>query len=200
MSEQAMRLMSADEFLEWCQFQEGRYELVDGALVAMTGARNRHDQILMNTHGTLYNQLRGHRCRAFSPDRAVRIPAGNVRRPVAGFDCGSFNEDETWADAPFLLVEILSPSTRANDLLDKLDEYKTIASLCHIVIVDPDVPKVRHWSRRADLTWSEVILEGLDAAVQIPDLPATLDLGTLYEGLTFRPRPRLVLEAEAAPR
>ena len=196
MSDQAIQRMSADEFLDWCLYQEERYELVDGIPLAMTGARRVHDQVLMNAHGMLYNAMRGHRCRAFSPDTAVRIPSGGVRRPDAGIDCGNFNPNETWADAPLLVIEILSPSTRTFDLFDKLDEYKTIQSLRHIVLIDPEAPDVRHWSRDAAGHWSQLVLTGLDAAIRLPELPAALDLATLYEGVPFRPRPRLVRDGD----
>ena len=192
MSDQAVRRMSVDEFLDWCLYQDERYELVDGIPRAMTGAKRVHDQILMNVHGMLYNRLRGQRCRAFSPDTAVRIPAGGVRRPDAGIDCGDFNPNDTWADAPFLVVEILSPSTRTFDLFDKLDEYKTIPSLKHIVLIDPETPEIRHWSRDTTGAWTYLVLAGLDAVLQLPELSGSIDLATLYEGVTFRPRPRLV--------
>ena len=192
MSDQAVQRMSPDEFLDWCLYQEERYELVDGIPQARTGAKRVHDQVLVNSIGLLFNQMRGHRCRAFSPDTAVRIPAGGIRRPDAGIDCGAFNPTDTWADAPFLVIEILSPSTRTFDLFDKLDEYKSVSSLKHIVLIDPEMPEVRHWFRGADSDWTHRVLTGLDAAIQLPELPVTLDLATLYEGVTFRPKPRLV--------
>lgn len=194
MSDQAIRRMAANEFLEWCLYQEERYELVDGIPRAMTGAKRVHDQVLVNSISLLFMLLRGHRCRAFSPDTAVRIPSGGVRRPDAGIDCGSFNPNDTWADAPFLVIEILSPSTRAFDLFDKLDDYKTIPSLKHIVLIDPETPEVRHWSRDAAGVWTHLVLTGLDASIQLSELPGTIGLATLYEGVTFRLRPRLVRE------
>ena len=200
MSEQAIRRMSADAFLNWSLSQPDRHELVDGVPRAMTGAKRGHDQIVMNAHGMLFNLLRGHRCRAFTADTAVRIPNGNIRRPDAGIDCGAFNRDETWADAPWLVIEVLSPSTRAFDMVDKLEEYKSIPSLCHIVLIDPDTPEARHWSREPGGVWDHVRLEGMEVAVRLPDLPGPLDLATLYEGIPFRPRPRLVREGDDDPR
>ena len=64
------------------------------------------------------------------------------------------------------------------------------------MIVDP---KVRHWSRGVDDNWSHVILDGLDAVIQVAEPLIVLDLLAMYEGLTFRPRPRLVLEGNAEP-
>lgn len=55
MSERAAIRMSANEFLEWSLHQSTRYELVDGIPVAMAGAKRRHDQIVANLHGILFN-------------------------------------------------------------------------------------------------------------------------------------------------
>lgn len=194
MSEHAIRRMTADEFLDWGLSQPLRYELVEGVPVAMAGAKRRHDRIVMALHAILVQRLAGHGCVAFSADTAVRIPSGNIRRPDAGIDCGCFDDNATSADAPFLVVEVLSPSTRDFDMFGKLDEYKAVPSLRHIVIIDPDTPQAYHWSRLADGTWSHELLEGLEAEITLPEIPCALDLATLYAGLTFQPRPRLVQE------
>jgi Uma2 family endonuclease len=192
MSEHAVTRMSAEEFLEWGLNQELRYELVDGVPVAMAGAKQRHDRIVMNAQGLMYAQLRGKACRNFSADIAVRIPAGNIRRPDAGIDRGAFDGDATTAGAPFLVIEVLSASTREFDLLRKLEEYKTVPSLAHIVLVDPDSPRVFHWSRPPREDWRYAVLEGLAAVITLPEIDCVLYLAALYDGLTFRSRSRLV--------
>jgi Uma2 family endonuclease len=186
--------MSAEEFLEWGLHQEPCYELVDGVPVAMADAKQPHDLIVANVHGILYNLLRGKKCRYFTADLAVRIPAGNVRRPDAGIDCGVFDREATTAAAPTLVLEVLSPLTRDFDMFGKLEEYKTVPTLAHVVIVDPDTPQVFHWSRSQNEPWSHVLLEGLDAVIPLPDVDGAMELASLYDGLTFRPLPRLVRE------
>ncbi|HLB99396.1 MAG TPA: Uma2 family endonuclease, partial [Acetobacteraceae bacterium] len=115
--------MSADEFLEWDQLQERRHELVDGLPVAMAGAKRRHDRIVVNAISSVAGQLSLGPCNVFTSDTAVRIPAGNVRRPDLGIDCGRFIDDAAAADAPTAVIEVLSPSTREFDMFVKLDEY-----------------------------------------------------------------------------
>jgi Uma2 family endonuclease len=198
MSERAVTRMSVEQFLEWGLHQELRYELVEGVPVAMTGAKRQHDQIVANAHGMLYNLLRGHKCRQFTADLAVRIPMGNIRRPDAGIDCGPPDDDATTAIAPMFVLEVLSPSTGDFDMFGKLEEYKTVPTLAHIVIVDPDTPQVFHWSRLQNEAWRHELLEGLDAVIQLPEVEGAIDLASLYEGLTFRPLPRLVREGEAS--
>jgi len=192
MSEHAIRLMTPEEFLQWGLSQDRRYELVDGVPMAMAGAKRRHDRIVMKLHSLLDQRLAGHHCLPFTADTAVRIPSGNIRRPDAGIDCGTYDDNATAADAPLLVVEVLSPSTRDFDMFGKLDEYRSVPSLRHIVIIDPDAPQAYHWTRDADGTWHHALLEGLDAVITIPDIPCALELATLYEGLTFTPRPRLM--------
>ena len=187
--------MDAHDFLAWCLDQELDYELVDGVPVAMTRARRRHDQIVVNVIAELRNQLRGATCRPFSDDTAVHIPNGNIRRPDAGVDCGIFDDQAMAADQPVLVVEVLSPSTRAFDMVGKLEEYKTVASLRHVLLVDPDEPQVLHWMRADDGAWTHHPREGLDAAIALAPPGVTLRLADVYEGLTFRPMPRLVLES-----
>ena len=189
---EAIRAMGQDEFLAWARDREGRYEFVDGVPVAMAGAKRRHDQIVVNVIGELRNQLRGAACRPFTADTAVRIPAGNVRLPDAGVDCGTFRDETNWADEPTVVIEVLSASTRDFDLFVKVEEYKTVPSLRHILIVDPDEARAVHWSRNTGGTWSFQAHEGLEAAIVASPPPLTLKLADLYEGLTFMAKPRLV--------
>jgi len=53
-----------------------------------------------------------------------------------------------------VVIEVLSASTRDFDLFGKVEEYKTVPSLRHIVIVDPDEARAVHWIRGADAAWS----------------------------------------------
>jgi Uma2 family endonuclease len=198
MSERAVHRMTADEFLEWDEFQESRHELVDGLPVAMAGAKRRHDQIVVNAIVSIGGQLGSGRCRVCTADTAVRIPAGNVRRPDVGIDCGKFDDGAAAADAPVVVIEVLSPSTREFDMFVKLDEYKTVLSLTHIILIDPDTPQVIHWTRPLGGTWTIQEIESLDSHIALPELDVTLSLAVLYAGLTFRPRPRLIADEDLA--
>ena len=188
MSQSALRRMTAEEFLQWDLDQpDARHELIDGVPVAMTGARRRHDRIVVNALSQLDVRLRGGPCEAFTPDTAVRIPNGNVRRPDAGVVCGPDDDDLTYAAAPRLVIEVLSPTTRAFDLARKLEEYKSIASLDYILLVDPDMPEVILWSRSGARGWEHTVVEGLESTIDLPALRITLPLADLYARVRFEP-------------
>jgi hypothetical protein len=51
---------------------------------------------------------------------------------------------------PLLIVEILSPSTRANDLARRLPDYKALPSVREIWLVDTERRWAQVWWRDAD--------------------------------------------------
>lgn len=192
MSERGVRKMTADEFLAWNEGQEHRHELVDGVPVAMAAVRRRHDQVVVNALVALGAHFGVGQCRAFSSDTAVRISEYQVRYPDVGVDCGTFHDEKREADAPRLVIEVLSDTTRAFDFVEKLEEYKSVTSLRDIIFVDTDEPQLIHWARQSDGTWERRVMEGPEATLDIPDLGLVLAFRVLYAGLTFRAKPRLV--------
>lgn len=94
------RTMTAEAFLDGCLGQEGRWELVDGVPVAMAGAKQVHDRVVVNALLALGGQLRGGPCRPRTGDVAIGIPNGNIRRPDLGVDCGRFEPESLTATDP----------------------------------------------------------------------------------------------------
>jgi Uma2 family endonuclease len=191
MSDTATQPLTEAAFFAWLERQERRFELVSGQPRAMVGGTLRHDTICGNAMAALRARLRG-RCRVWTADVAVRIPGGNLRYPDVTVDCGTPQDDARTAIEPRLVVEVLSRSTSEFDQTEKLEEYRSVPSLAHVVIVDPAQPQLRLHSRGADGVWSSAPHVGLDAQVALTALDITVPLSELYDGLTFRPRPRLV--------
>jgi Uma2 family endonuclease len=186
-------LMTADEFYTWLADQEdGKFELVGGEPRLVAGANRRHDRIAVNALWLLGSGLVGHSCQPFTSNIHIRIPNGNLRHADVGVECGRPPDDSMEADCPFLLIEILSPRTRAFDRNDKLEEYKMIEALSHILLVDPDFPQVRLYSRDRAGAWTSERHEGLEMVIEFQNLPVRLLLSELYDRLEFRPRPMLV--------
>ncbi len=193
MSDRAIIQMAADEFLEWDLGQEERHELIDGVPVAMAGAKLRHDRVVVNAVVALGVGLRGSRCEPFSADVAIRIPNGNVRRPDVGVHCEPFDDEAAFSACPRLVVEVLSRSTSQFDQFVKLEEYKTVACLDYILLVNPEAPDVMLWSRGGD-EWRQRRLLGQESLIELPKLTVVLPLTELYAGVRFPPRQRLVFE------
>ena len=84
------------------------------------------------------------------------------------------------------------------ELVDGVPVAMAGPTLGHIVIVDPGTPQVFHWSRSPNEPWTHVLPEGLDAVIHSPRIEGTIDLASLYEGLTCRPQPRRVRGGDPA--
>jgi len=182
--------MTVDQFLDWQLRQERLHELVDGVpvlpLKMMTGATQRHDRVVVNALAGLVNQLRGKPCRPMTDDVAVRIPSGNIRRPDITVDCGKGSDREMTATEPRVVIEVLSPSTLSFDRFRKVEEYKTVGSMQVIVLIDTEAPQVTVHRRTAEV-WSAETVEGIDAAIELQEIDARLQLADLYEGVSFDP-------------
>jgi Uma2 family endonuclease len=191
------RKVTPEEFYRFVRARDGgRYELVDGEIVARAGANRRHDHIAANGIRLLGNALAGQtKCSVFTMDTVLRIPGQTNRRQADfGIDCGNPPEDSLEADRPRLIAEILSGTTAEIDVIDKVPEYQTIPGLEVILVIDPNWPRVRVWRRSPDGTWPPrpERADGLDAAIKLPQWDLVIRLIDLYGRLDFRPRPILI--------
>jgi Uma2 family endonuclease len=188
MAEPRLRRMTPEEFFAWQERQDKLYELVDGLpvlpLKMMTGASQAHDRVVVNIIAALHRQLRGGLCRPTTDDLAVRVPAGNVRRPDVTVECGKGDRRDTTVREPRVIVEVLSPGTMTFDRIRKIPEYQTIASVSHILLVDTEKPRIDLWSRDKG-GWMQSKFDGLDAVVELPAVGASLTLAEVFEGLEF---------------
>lgn len=180
------KLMSADEFLLWSLDQEGRWELVRGVpVLAMAGAKRRHDKIVVRVISFLDRRLGDGPCVPCTDDQGLRTGYYGVRRPDVSVDCGATDEDALESSSPTVAFEVLSPSTRKKDIRDKVGEYKGVGSLRHIVLIEPDRPCVRHYSRTDETPWTLQELEGLDREVDLAAIGVRLPLTEIYRGLAL---------------
>ena len=184
MSELAIRPWTVAEFFTWQERQDKRYELVGGfPLEMMTGASNRHDDIVVNILVNLGEKLRGKPCRPFTADGSVETLPGQIRRPDIGVDCGERDPAGYRAAQPVVLIEVMSPSTRNFDRYRKIGEYQTLATVRHIVFVESGRPMARLWSRQTG--WHEQAIEGLAASVPLEAIGIMLEMAAIYDGIAF---------------
>jgi Uma2 family endonuclease len=152
MSALAHKRLDVDEFLRWAEGREGKWELYDGAPVAMSPERVVHNE----TKGEVFVALRaairasGARCRAYSDGFVVRIHAKRAFVPDCLVICPPPPRDAVETSNPRIVVEVLSPSTIDQDQGVKLEGYFSLPSLSHYLIVDPDRRLVTHHSRGPD--------------------------------------------------
>jgi Uma2 family endonuclease len=158
-------------FLDYVRFERDaheRHEFVQGLILAMAGGTLEHARRTAKVISLLDAQLRGKRCSVFDSNARVRVPSGNAYHPDATIVCGPLAtdpEDPLSATNPTVVVEVLSPSTAVFDQNEKLEDYRAIPSLRHIVYVAGDDARVDVWTRAEDVWTMRSWRAGEEAAL-----------------------------------
>ncbi len=178
---QAPRLRTVDEFLAWADDYEEDLEFFEGVVRMRPDPCVAHATIAGNLFGVLYGALRGGPCRPFGGSMSVEV-GNNAPKPDVTVTCGP--ETGNRLRRPVVIVEVLSPSTEAEDRTRKWDLYRTLPSLQHDLMLRQDRLAGELFTREG-ATWRLTPLEGEDAAVALEAVGVTLRLGEVYEGVTF---------------
>jgi len=146
MAQEAERRMTVAEFLAWDDGTDTRYELDAGVPVAMAPPGERHGTIVVNTAvaiGTVLEQRPP--CRA-QAEAGIAIDEFTRWQADLAVTCDEPAKRNN-VEAPRLIVEVLSSSTRAHDLGRKLPDYKDIAAVEEIWLIDSEKRWVQLWRR-----------------------------------------------------
>lgn len=141
----------------------------------------RHDQLGM--------QLRGKPCQAFNSDTKVRVEVDDETRfyyPDMQVSCCPNSLQENYQEAPKVVVEVLSESTRRFDESEKRDAYLSIPSLDTYILLEQDAVKavVYHLTEDGfvkteyDERSDTITLPSIDCELQLQDIYTGTDVST----------------------
>lgn len=187
MSDPAFSRMSVAEYLQTEESSPVKREYVDGfvyPLHAQAGASKAHARISANLTAALHAASLQMGCRLYQSDMKLRLKDSTVFfYPDVLVACGPDLANEEFETAPCLLIEVLSPSTAANDRLGKFNIYTALPSLQTYLMVEQAERRVYAYSRSPDGGhWFLTELSGNDT-VDLPCLNQTLSLDEIYIGL-----------------
>jgi Uma2 family endonuclease len=180
-----------EEYLELDKNSEERYEYFDGEVFAMAGGSPNHARISGNAYSTLQAKLKGGRCEAFNSEMRIKVPSAlPYRYPDASIVCGEPSFDEIDGQQmlvnPILIVEVLSPSTAAYDLVDKFAAHQSIDSFREYLLISQDRPHVIQHVKQSKRRWLRIEIVGMEGEVKLESVGATLALSELYERVNFQ--------------
>lgn len=186
MSELAYRAMTLEEFLHWDDGTDTHYELIGGFPVAMAPPAAAHRIIAMRLGPRIDAALASRRpCNAqgdagiIRPDRADTYFEADIAATCERHEFGQQALKE-----PFLIVEILSPSTERHDRRVKLPVYRQINTVQEILLINSDgIYAELH--RRSGTQWITEILRGPDAVLSLTSAGIEVRLGELYEDIAL---------------
>lgn len=134
------KYMTPQEYLEWEESQEFKYEYVNGEVFAMIGGTIPHTTIALNLASALKSHLRGSGCRAYMADAKVGVSEdGPFHYPDVMVSCDQRDRQAIkFIQHPCLIVEVLSPSTEGYDRGGKFAHYRRIQTLREYVLIDAE--------------------------------------------------------------
>jgi Uma2 family endonuclease len=176
------RSMDASAFLSWTEGREGRYELVRGRVMMMTGGSRAHALIVRRFANALERRLDAARWAILTSDFAVKAGPDTVRYPDVVVDVAGGALNDLAATAPTLIAEVLSPSSATSDLGDKAAEYLRLASVTAYIVLSQDEPKAWLWVRRESAFPAGAEVIAADGVIRIPALSVELPLTEVYRG------------------
>jgi len=86
---------------------------------------------------------------------------------------------------PKIVVEVLSPTTKNNDLGPKLRLYWDVASLTDILLIDQETVWIEYWFRTPGGEWKNCTLESLQERLMIESAGCEIPVAEIYAGVEF---------------
>ncbi len=157
--------MTREEFLAWVgQQPSGRFERIDGIVVAMAPQRASHNLRKGAARDALRRAVREAgltSCQVFGDGMTVQVENSDFE-PDALLRCGPrLPGDSTRVSDPLVLVEVLSPDSGSRDRATKLRAYFKLPSVQHYLIVWPEEQRiVRHSRTPNDQVGTQVFVSG----------------------------------------
>ena len=179
------------EYLEWEAQQELRHEFVNGRISAMTSdsaeydsARTLHERITANLSSMLQNNLQSSVCRVFDADVKVQILESNsfLYPDVSVSGDVQDRSANNFITHPYLIVEVLSPSTEADNRGYRFASYRQVTSLQDYVLVSTDSIGLDVYRLNEGGEWELSSYQSGDV-VELKSVNFTFEVDRIYEDL-----------------
>ncbi|MFQ3659193.1 MAG: Uma2 family endonuclease [Anaerolineae bacterium] len=175
---------SEEEYFALDRVSRVRHELINGQILAMSGASKKHSLITASASSAIITRTRGRGCSVFSSDMRVYVGNSNYVYPDVTVTCGQpqlidVKHQDTLLN-PTVIVEVLSPSTAGYDHDNKFALYRSVETVQAVLFIAQDSASVEVYQRSTD-HWILTDVKGLDAVIKLKALEIELPLAEIYE-------------------
>ncbi len=158
-------------------------EYLNGFIYAMAGATREHNLIAVNLSRELSSALRHRPCEVYAGDMRVRVSdTGLYTYPDVVAVCGGPRFEDGELDTlvnPTVIIEVLSPSTEAEDRGSKFAHYRRLESLREYVLVAQDRMMVERFTRQGE-QWVLTEYRRGDESLRLASIECGIPLGEIY--------------------
>ena len=176
--------MTVQEYLAWEPYQELCYEYCNGEVFAMSGGAKNHDELAFNLRRSLIDRVEEQGCSMSGSDVKVLVQGGlSYRYPDLSVSCDKRDEaNDSFYEFPKLIVEVLSPSTKAVDRDDKFQEYIQIPTVEECVLISSEQMQVERYRRAEGRMW-QYFLYKAGERVSIASMDVEFPIEQLYRNV-----------------
>ncbi len=175
--------MTVEEYIQFELKAECRHEYINGQLFEMPGEKRTNNRIAGKIYIFLTAQLEAKGYEIYNYDMKV---SNRDRNKYSYPDVFATKEPQTEANEyiqyePELIVEVISPSSRITDTIDKYIDYTVIPSLKYYLVVEPDITYVTLYAKGAEDKWEATLFVSLNDSIPLPLLQFSLPLSEVYK-------------------
>jgi Uma2 family endonuclease len=164
------------EFEAWHARQPERWEFIEGRPRLMAPASMKHSILKRNVLRTLDHALADSGCEVLVDGPQILTDEISAIPDVV-VTCAPIDLSTPVVAEPTIIIEVISPSTEADDTLRKWFAYRRIASLKHYFVISQDQRLVQIHSRAGELWHERFASEG---AIELDDPPLRIEVAALY--------------------
>lgn len=170
--------ITGEEYLQCELVAKIKHEFIDGEVYAMAGASEIHNFLSGNIYTELKAQLKGTPCSAFIADMKVKV-AHDFFYPdvmVVGQQDDTTKKSDYYQQAPVIVIEVLSKSTRRFDKTARRLKYLQIPTLEEYVLIEQTIGEIEvfrkkeHWQSSYYYLGDTITFESIGVSVLVEDI------------------------------
>ena len=183
------RYYTPAEYLELEEKAEYKSEYRNGEITPMTGGTTNHNKIAGNFYANFRFAMKGQDYEIFIGDVRLWIASDRIYTypelmVVAGEPIYRGTGTTTIIN-PFLIVEVLSKSTRNRDRTDKFDSYRSIPEFREYILIDQYKYGVQQLAKNSSGKLVFTDYQSEDAVLVLESVEFQISLQDIYERVIF---------------
>jgi Uma2 family endonuclease len=179
------------EFWQLIDLPQYRIEFHHNQIIGtMSYATTNHERIVSNLIFALRSLLDEDNHEVFGSNRPIyAAQCGNIYEPDVHVIQGILEEyryakTKTASQNPAIICEVFSPSTKDFDVTEKLDCYKLMPTLKHILFIEPNKVNIQVYNRINSDDWKLITYAKIDDKIAL--LNTSISLKNLYKKVIFQ--------------
>lgn len=169
--------------------RQEKHEYINGKIIKMGGATEKHNTIFANLFGELYINLKNKPYRLYASDMRVNNPiSGSYFYPDITVVRGeSLLKDNVFDNLlnPCLIIEILSPGTEEYDRVDKFTAYQSILTLEEYVLVSAEEVQVEYFRKESASQWKKTLCTTTKEQLSFLNGEMAVSIADIYRNIKF---------------